>query len=86
MVGVFSIITFECKVQGYGYIKVEWKKCRSALPKALIVKNNNLINGVSSTLTITNTAGYYGGIYWCVATNEGGRATSNYTKLSVQGI
>ena len=62
------------------------EKCRSALPKASIVKNHNLINGVSSTLTITNIAGYYGGIYWCVANNKGGRATSNYAKLSVQGI
>ena len=85
VVGVFSTITFECKVQGYGYIKIEWKKHRSALPKASFVKKNKLINGVSSTLTITNTAGYYGGMYWCVANNKGGRAISNYTKLSVQG-
>ena len=85
VVGVHSTITFECEVQGYGYINVTWTKLGSALPNAAIVKKNELINGVSSTLTIINTAGYYGGMYCCVASNKGGQATSEYAKLSVQG-
>ena len=86
LAGVYSTITFECKVQGYGYINVTWTKHESAFLKASIVKNNKLINGVSSTLTITNTAAYYGGMYCCVATNKGGQATSEHAKLSVQGM
>jgi len=43
------------------------------------------MNGVISILNITNIAGYYGGMYCCVATNKAGQTISKYAKLSVQG-
>ena len=77
---------FECKVQGYGYINVEWRKLGSALPNTAIVNNTISTNGVSSILKITNVVGYYGGLYCCVAINTAGQTTSVYANLSVQGI
>ena len=76
---------FECKVQGYGYINVEWRKLGSALPNTAVVNNTISTNGVSSILEIANVVGYYGGLYCCVAINIAGQTTSIYANLSVQG-
>ena len=86
VVGVYSSITLECKVQGYGHINVKWRKLGSPLPKTAIVSNNKLKNGVSSTLKITNVVGYYDGKYCCVANNIAGETTSKYANLSVKGM
>ena len=82
---MYLSITFECKVQGYGHVDVEWRKLGSALPNTAIVNNTISTNGVSSTLEITNVVGYYGGMYCCVAINIAGQTTSVYGNLSVQG-
>ena len=49
------------------------------------MSNNNLTNGVSSILKITDVVGYYDGTYCCVANNVAGQTTSKYAKLSVKG-
>ena len=82
---LYSFIIFECKVQGYGYINVEWRKLGSPLPNTAVVNNINLTNGVSSILKITKVIGHYDGMYCCVVNNIAGQTTSKYAKLSVKG-
>ena len=84
-VRVFSSVTFECIVEGYGYINVEWRKLGTALPNTAAVSNTNFTNGVSSVLTITNIISYYSGMYFCAASNLAGGNISKYAKLSVEG-
>ena len=83
---VYSSITFECEVQGYGNITVHWRKLGSSLPKTAVVGNNKSTNGVTSTLKITKVVGYYAGTYCCVANNIAGQTTSKYANLSVKGM
>ena len=85
VVGVYSSITFGCKVQGYGYIDVQWRKLGSALPITAVVSNTKFTNEVSSIIKIMNSVGYHGGMYYCVAVNIAGQTSSIYAKLSVQG-
>ena len=85
VVKLFLSVMFECKVQGYGYVNVEWRKLGSALPNTAIVNNTKFTNEVSSILKITKMAGHYDGMYRCVASNTGGQTTSKYANLSVQG-
>ena len=82
---VYSSVTFECKVQGYGRINVEWRKVGSPLPNTATVSNNYVTNGVCSILKITKLVGYYGGMYYCVAINLAGQTTSKHAEMSVQG-
>ena len=82
---VYSSITLECKVQGYGYINVEWKKLGAPLPNTAVVSNNTFTNEVSSILKITKIVGVYDGMYCCVASNIAGQTTTKYAKLSVNG-
>ena len=86
VVEIFSSFTLECKVQGYGHVNVHWRKLGSPLPKTALVSNNKFMNGVSSTLKITNVVGYYDGMYCCVVNNVAGQTTSKYAKLSVKGM
>ena len=82
---IYSSITLECKVEGYGYINVEWRKLGSPLPSTATVRNINVKNGICSTLKITKIVGYYGGMYYCVAINIAGQTASKHAKISVQG-
>ena len=86
VVRVYSSITLECEVRGYGNINVKWRKLGSPLPKTAVVSNNKLKNGVSSTLKITDVVGYYDGTYCCIANNIAGETTSKYANLSVKGM
>ena len=82
---VYSSITLECKVQGYGPISIEWRRLASPLPSTAAVNSTNFTNGVCSVLKITKIVGYYGGMYYCVASNIAGHTTSMHVKVSVQG-
>ena len=85
VVEVYSSITLECKVQGYGHINVEWRKLGSPLPSTAAVSNTKLTNGAYSILKITKIVGYNGGFYYCVAINTAGQTTSKHANISVQG-
>ena len=82
---VYSSITLECMVQGYGHINVEWRKLGAPLPNTVTVRNTNFTYGVSSILKIEKIVGFYGGMYSCVASNVAGQTTTKYAKLSVNG-
>ena len=49
------------------------------------MNNINVTNGVSSILKVSKIAGYYDGLYCCVASNIAGQTTSKYAKMSVKG-
>ena len=85
VVEVYSSITLECKVQGYGHINVEWRKLGSPLPSTAAVSNSKLTNGACSTLKITKIVGYNGGFYYCIAINTAGQTTSKHANISVRG-
>ena len=82
---MYSSITLECTVQGYGHINVNWRKLGAPFPNTAVVNNSNFTDGVSSILKITNAVGYHDGTYCCVAKNIAGQTTSKYAKLSVKG-
>ena len=82
---VYSSITLECKVQGYGYINVKWRKLGAPLPSTASVNNAKATNGVCSVLKIAKMTGYYDGMYCCVANNLAGEITSKCARLSVKG-
>jgi len=82
---ICSSVTFECSVQSFGYVSVEWKKYQSVLPFTATVNNITSLNEVTSVLTITDVAGYYRGLYYCIATNNIGTTVSNYANLYVLG-
>ena len=82
---IFSFITLECKVQGYGHMNVEWRKLGYPLPNTAVVSNINFTNGICSILKIKNVVGYYDGMYCCVVSNVAGQTTSKYAKVSVKG-
>ena len=81
----FSSVTFKCTVETFGYATVVWRKVGSILPITAIVKNTSSLNGVTSVLTITGVAGYYGGLYYCISMNQAGSTPSNHAELIVQG-
>ena len=82
---MYSTITIECKVQGYGHINVEWRKRGAPLPNTATVTNTNFTYGVSSILKIEKIVSFYGGMYSCVASSIAGQTTTKYAKLSVNG-
>ena len=49
------------------------------------MNNTNVTNGVSSILKISKIAGYYDGLYCCVASSIAGQTISKYAKMSVKG-
>ena len=81
----YSTVTFTCTVEAFGYTTVVWRKVGSILPISATVKNTPSLNEVSSILTITGVAGYYGGFYYCIAMNQAGSTLSNNAELIVQG-
>lgn len=77
--------SFVCTVHGYGLIKIVWKRVSYTLPATADVTEENLLNELSSTLTISEIVGsYYSGQYYCVVENEAGKVTSKTANLCVK--
>ena len=72
-------------MEAFGYATVTWRKVDSILPITATVTNTLSLNQVTSVLTITGVAGYYGGLYYCIAMNQVGSTPSKHAKLIVQG-
>ena len=70
-------VTFSIKAQGTN-LKYEWWRNES------ILKEDDHYSNVSTPhLSITNAGIMHSGQYYCVVSNEGGRATSNHTQLVI---
>ena len=79
-------VTLSCTAKGFNITELIWRKGGSSrLPLTATNKTKWSSNEVTSILTITKTAGYYRGKYYCVATNNAGEASSNQAQLLVQG-
>ena len=85
-VNIFTNITFSCTAKGFNITDLVWRKVGSSrLPSTATTITEWSSNEVTSILTITETAGYYTGKYYCTATNKAGETSSNQAVLSVQG-
>ena len=85
-VNISANVTFSCTAKGFNITDLVWRKVGSSrLPLTATNKTKWSSNEVTSILTITKTAGYYRGKYYCVATNNAGETPSNQAQLLVQG-
>ena len=85
-VNIFTNITFSCTAKGFNITDLVWRKVGSSrLPLTATTITEWSLNEVTSILTITETAGYYTGKYYCTATNKAGEKSSDQAKLLVQG-
>ena len=84
-IGLYGSVSFKCSVNGFGVIKLVWKRVEHNMPVTAVVTEEKSLNGISSILEITKAVGYYIGKYYCVAENEFGSVVSQTANLYVQG-
>ena len=85
-VNISTNVTFSCVAKGFNITDLVWRKVGSSrLPLTATTITEWSLNEVTSILTITKTAGYYTGKYYCLATNKAGEKSSDQAKLLVQG-
>ena len=81
---ICSSASFTCIANGFGTIKISWKRANYDLPISADVTQKKSLNELSSKLNFTKIVGYYNGQYYCVAENEAGMVTSKAANLHVQ--
>ena len=84
-ISVYESVSFKCTAQGFGKLKLVWKKVKHNMPVRAKVTEEKSLNKITSILKITKTVGYYSGQYYCVAENGVGKVVSRIAKLSIQG-
>ena len=84
-INVYESVSFKCTAQGFGVLKIVWKRVKHNMPVTAEVTEEKSLNEITSILKITKTAGYYSGQYYCVAENEIGEVISGIANLYVQG-
>ena len=83
---VLSSVSFKCTAQGFGKLKIVWKRVKHNMPVTAEVTEIKTLNKITSILKFTTTIGFYGGQYYCVAESEVGEAPSRIANLYIQGI
>ena len=84
-INLYETVSFKCTAQGFGVLKIAWKRVKYDMPTTEKPIEKKLLNKFTSTLKFTKTAGYYSGQYYCVAENEVGNLPSRTANLHVQG-
>ena len=84
-IGFYESVSFKCTANGFGVIKIVWKRVKHNMPITAEVTEETSLNKITSILKITKTAGYYSGQYYCVAENKVGEVISGIANLYVQG-
>ena len=84
-ISVYESVSFKCTANGFGVIKIVWKRVKHNMPVTAEVTEETSLNKITSILKITKTAGYYSGQYYCVAENKVGEVVSEIANLYVQG-
>ena len=84
-INVYESVSFKCTAQGFGRLKIVWKRIKLNMPLTTKVTEEKSLNKITSILKVTETVSYYIGQYYCVAENEIGEAVSRIVNLYVQG-
>ena len=84
-ISVYESVSFKCTAQGFGELKLVWKRVKHNMPVTAEVTEEKSLNKITSILKITKTAGYYSGQYYCVAENGAGKVVSRIANLYIQG-
>ena len=82
-VTVYKSASFSCTAHGSGIIKIIWERVNYSLPITADITEEKSLNGLSSTLRISDIVGYYSGQYYCVAENKAGKTASEIVNLHV---
>ena len=82
---LYRTVSFECAAQGFGGMKIKWRRAEHNMPITAIVTEQMSLNGISSVLKIYGAVGYYSGRYYCVVTGKAGSIVSRTASLRVQG-
>ena len=84
-IGVYESVSFKCTANGFGVLKIVWKRVKHNMPVTAKATEETSLNKITSILKITKTVGYYSGQYYCVTENEVGEVISGIANLYVQG-
>ena len=84
-INVLNSVSFKCTAQGFGELKLAWKRVKHNMSITAEVTEEKSLNKITSILKITKTAGYYSGQYYCVAENGVGKVVSRIANLYIQG-
>ena len=84
-INFYKLVSFRCTAQGFGVLKIVWKRVKHKMPVTAKVTEEKSLNKITSILKIAKTAVYYSGQYYCVAENQVGKVNSWTAKLHVQG-
>ena len=84
-ISVLNSVSFKCTAQGFGVLKIVWKRVKHNMPVTAEVTEEKTLNKITSILKFTKTIGYYSGQYYCVAEGEAGEIASQIANLHIQG-
>ena len=82
---VLNSVSFKCTAQGFGKLKIVWKRIKLNMPVTAEVTEVKTLNKITSILKFTKTIGFYSGQYYCVAEGEVGKVASRIANLHIQG-
>ena len=84
-INVYESVSFKCTANGFGVLKIVWKRVKHNMPVTAEVTEETSLNNITSILKITKIVGYYSGQYYCITESEVGEVISGIANLYVQG-
>ena len=84
-IDVLTSVSFKCTAQGFGKLKIVWKRVKHNMPVTAEITEEKTLNKITSILKFTKTIGYYSGQYYCVAEGKVGEVASQTASLHIQG-
>ena len=82
-VTLYNSASFICAARSFGSVKLTWRRVNYSLPITATVTEEQSLNELSSTLTISEVVGYYSGQYYCAVENKVGKTSSQIVNLHV---
>ena len=84
-VDINAAAVLSCSATSYSNLTITWKKVGFELPITATTNTIKLNNNVTSVLTISKMVMFYGGLYYCIASNSIGETHSIVSNLIVKG-
>ena len=84
-VSVYESVSFKCTAQGFGVLKIVWKRVKHNMPVTAEENEEKTLNKITSILKFTKTIGFYSGEYYCIVEGEVGEVASRTANLHIQG-